>query len=50
MINELNKIILKTKNRMIAMGLLNLQVITGYISEFEALSEIDDWKEKFYYN
>lgn len=49
-INELNKIILKTKNRIVATGLLNLQVITGHISEFEALSEIDDWKEKFYYN
>lgn len=49
-INELNKIILKTKNRTVATGLLNLQVITGHISELEALSEIDDWKEKFYNN
>ena len=49
-IRELNKIILKTRSRTVATGLLNLQVITGHISEFEALSEIDDWKEKFYYN
>ena len=49
-INELEKIILKTKNRTIATGTLNLQVITGHISEFEALSKIDDWKEKYYYN
>ncbi len=49
-INELDKIILKTKNRTVATGALNLQVITGYISEFEALSRIDDWKEKYYDN
>ena len=49
-INELNKIILKTKNRTVATGSLNLQVITRCISEFEALSRIDDWKEKYYYN
>ena len=46
---ELDKIILKTKNRTIATGALNLQVITNCISEFDALSRIDDWKEKFYY-
>lgn len=49
-INELDKIVLKTKDRTIATGSLNLQVITGCISEFEALSRIDDWKEKYYYN
>ena len=49
-INELNKIVSKTKNRTIATGALNLQVITGCISEFEALSQIDDWKKKYYYN
>ncbi|MBU0487813.1 MAG: hypothetical protein KKD31_07655, partial [Bacteroidetes bacterium] len=46
--NELDKIIVKTKNRIVATGALNLQVITGFISEFEALSRIDDWKEKCY--
>ncbi|MEX0882813.1 MAG: hypothetical protein WDZ72_05005 [Cyclobacteriaceae bacterium] len=47
-ISELDRIILKTKNRNVATGALNLQVITGYISEFEALSRIDVWKEKYY--
>jgi hypothetical protein len=41
---------LKTKNRTVATGALNLQVITGHISEFEALSRIEEWKEKYYYN
>lgn len=49
-INELKKIILKTKNTTVATKSLNLQVITGYISEFEALSQISDWEEKYYYN
>lgn len=47
-VRELDKLILKTKNRTIATGALNLQVITKFISEIEALSRIDDWKEKFY--
>jgi hypothetical protein len=49
-VNELDKIVLKTKNRTVATGALNLQVITGHISEFEALSRIEEWKEKYYYN
>jgi hypothetical protein len=47
---ELDKIVLKTKSRTVATGALNLQVITGYIGDFEALSRIDDWKEKNYDN
>jgi hypothetical protein len=45
-IELLNKIILQTKDRSVATGALNLQVITGEIGEFEALSRIDRWKEK----
>jgi hypothetical protein len=47
-VNELDKIMLKTKNRTVASGALNLQVITGRISEFAALSRIHVWKEKYY--
>lgn len=50
MITELDRIILKTKNKSVATRALNLQVITGNISEVEALSRIDDWKEKYYYS
>lgn len=42
----LDKIILQTKNHSVAVGALDLQVKTGNISEFEALSRIDEWKEK----
>ncbi len=49
-VTELDKIILKTKNRTVATGALNLQVVSGYIGDFEALSRIDDWKEKYLYN
>ncbi|MCK5648782.1 MAG: hypothetical protein KAI22_07870, partial [Gammaproteobacteria bacterium] len=44
-IKLLDKIILQTKDRSVAVGALNLQVTTGEIDEFEALSRIDDWKE-----
>ena len=50
LLNVLDKIILITKDRTIATGALNLQVITRCISKFEAVSRIDDWKEKFYYD
>lgn len=42
----LDKILLQTKDRSVAVGALDLQVKTGNISEFEALSRIDEWKEK----
>ncbi len=48
-VKELDCLILNTKNRSIASGVLNLQVITKHISEFEALDRIDDWKEKYLY-
>lgn len=42
----LDKIILQTKDRTVAVGVLDLQVKTKHISEFEALSRIEEWKEK----
>jgi hypothetical protein len=42
----LDKLVRKTKSRSVAVAALNLQVVTGVISELGALSEIDDWKEK----
>ena len=45
-IEILDKIIIQTKDRSVAVGALDLQVKTGNISEFEALSRIDEWKEK----
>jgi len=42
----LNDIVDHTDNRGVAVGALNIQVETGEISEFQALSKIDDWKEK----
>ncbi len=42
----LDKILLQTKDRSVAVSALDLQVKTGNISEFEALLKIDDWKEK----
>ena len=45
-IKLLDKIILQTKDRSVAVGALNIQVTTGQIDEFEALSRIDEWKEK----
>ena len=46
MVERLDDIIRKTKDRSIAVAGLNLQVEAGLISEFEALSRIDDWKER----
>jgi len=37
---------IQTKDRSVAVGALDLLVKTGNISEFEALSRIDEWKEK----
>ncbi len=48
-IELLDKIVLQTKNRSVAVSALNLQVKTGRISEFEALSRIDEWKEHHEY-
>lgn len=45
MVERLDDIIRKTKDRSVAVTALNLQVEDGLISEFEALSRIDDWKE-----
>ncbi len=42
----LDEILLQTKDHYVAVGALDLQVKTGNISEFEALSRIDEWKEK----
>ena len=47
-IEALDKRIEKTKHRTEAVSALDLQVETGVISEFEALSRIDEWKEKNY--
>ena len=46
LISIIDKRIRKTKNRVEATSGLNLQVETGLISEFEALSRLDEWKEK----
>lgn len=46
MVERLDDIIRKTKDRSVAVTALNLQVEEGLISEFEALSRIDDWKER----
>jgi hypothetical protein len=48
-IEILDKIILQTKDRSIAVSALDIQVKLGHISEFEALMRIDEWKEKHYY-
>ncbi len=45
-IETLDKIVLRTKSRSVAVCCLNLQVETEHISEMEALSRIDEWKEK----
>lgn len=45
-IELIDKRIEKTKNRVEATSGLNLQVEIGLISEFEALSRLDDWKEE----
>lgn len=45
-IEILDRIIIQTKDRSVAVGALDLLVKTGNISEFEALSRIDEWKEK----
>ena len=42
----LDKIISKTKDRSVAVTALNVQVEAAVIDEFEALSRIDDWREK----
>jgi len=46
MVERLDDIISKTKDRSVAVTALNLQVEAGLISELEALSRIDDWKER----
>ncbi len=45
-IEIIDKRIEKTKHRGEAVSGLNLQVETGLISEFEALSRLDEWEEK----
>ncbi len=45
-IEELGKIVEQTKSRSIAVGALDIQVQAGEISEFGALSRIDNWEEK----
>ena len=48
-IKLLDKTILRTKDRSVAVCALNIQVETGHISELGALSRIDEWKEKNLY-
>lgn len=45
-ISQLDEIVSKTKDRSVAVTALNLQVEAGVVSELEALSRIDDWKER----
>jgi hypothetical protein len=47
---QLIKISRKTKSRCTAVGALSVLVDTNQIDEFEALNEIDDWKQKNYYS
>ena len=47
-IQILNKLIKKTKNRFVADGCLNVLISIGKESEGSALMRIDDWKEKNY--
>ena len=47
-IQILNKLIKKTKNRFVADGCLNVLISIGRESEGSALMRIDDWKEKNY--
>lgn len=42
----LNSLVRKTKSRSVAVAALNLQVSTCVISELDALSKIDAWKER----
>lgn len=46
MVEQLDDITRKTKDRSVAVTVLNLQVEEGLISEFEALYRIDEWKER----
>ena len=46
LIEILDKIILQTKDRSVAVGSLDIQVKSGNVTEFEALARIDEWKEK----
>lgn len=48
-IDLLNTIVSKTKDRSVAVSALNLQVKTGHITELTALSRIDAWKEQHDY-
>ena len=41
----LDKILLQTKDRSVAVSTLDIQIKAGNISEFEALSRIDEWKK-----
>lgn len=46
----LENIVTKTKDRAVAVTALNVQVEAGIISEFGALAELDNWKERNYYD
>lgn len=46
MLSLLDQVVAKTNSRSTAVGALDLQVKTGVIGELEALSRIDEWKEK----
>jgi hypothetical protein len=48
-IELLDTIVSKTKDRSVAVSVLNLQVKTGHLSELAALSRIDAWKERHGY-
>ncbi len=48
-IEQLDTIVLHTKDRSVAVNALDIQIKAGHISEFEALSRIDEWKEHHEY-
>lgn len=48
-VERLNEIISRTKDRPVAVTALNFQVEAGLIDELEALFRIDNWKEKNLY-
>lgn len=49
MVQRLDDVISKTKDRSVAVTALSLQVEAGLICEFEALSRIDEWKDRNYH-
>ncbi|SLM30322.1 conserved hypothetical protein [Desulfamplus magnetovallimortis] len=46
-IEILDEIIFDTRDRTIAVSALDIQIQKGHIGEFEAMSRLDEWKEKY---